>query len=109
MLFITDKESYMQNGVICVGRYLLGYYFRWKHVTALACFIHLHSLKLQTPAVSVGSLVYGNDFFVCRNTNFVLKVLSPVCTAKNLRRVNLQQTRPFYKAYEYQGPRFLLL
>ena len=47
MLFITDKESYMQNGVICVGRYLLGYYFRWKHVTALACFIRLHSLKLQ--------------------------------------------------------------
>ena len=52
----------MQNGVICVDRYLLGYYFHWKHVTALACFIRLHSLELQTPAVSVGSLVYGNDF-----------------------------------------------
>ena len=40
-----------------------------------ACFIHLHSMKLhvQTPAVSVGSLVCGNDLFFCRNTNLCFK------------------------------------
>ena len=83
--------------------------FCWKHVAALACFIRLHSIILQTPAVSVGSLVCGNDLFFCRNTNFVLKVPSPVCIAESLNRVNLQQIRPFYMAYEYQGLRFLLL
>ena len=99
----------MQNSLICGTRYVLGCFFLLETRCYPACLIHFRSMKLQTLAVSLGSLVCERDLFFCRKKTFFLKVFLPVCTAKSLNRVNLQQTRPFYKAYEYQGPRFLLL
>ena len=70
MLFITDKESYMQNSLICGTRYLLGCFFLLETRCYPACLILFRSMKLQTPAVSLGSLVCERDLFFCKKKTF---------------------------------------